>query len=84
MKEFIYKPMGVCSKQIKLTIQEDKLEDIEIIGGCSGNLQGIKNLIKGMNLEDIISKLEGIKCNFKDTSCPDQITKAIKEYLKCK
>ena len=81
MEVYNYKTKGVCSKNIKLEIENDKLVDIEVIGGCNGNLKGIGSLIIGMNLNDIIEKLSGIKCNFRDTSCPDQIATAIKEYL---
>ena len=83
MKEFEYKPIGVCSSKIKLLIEGDILKDLEVIGGCPGNLQGIKALIKGMKLTDIKSKLKGIKCGFKNTSCPDQIANAIDKYLGC-
>lgn len=83
MKEFEYKPIGVCSTKIKLLIEGDILKDLEVIGGCPGNLQGIKALVKGMKLTDIKSKLKGIKCGFKNTSCPDQIANAIDRYLGC-
>ena len=83
MKEFEYKPIGVCSSKIKLLIEGDILKDLEVIGGCPGNLQGIKTLVKGMKLTDIKSKLKGIKCGFKNTSCPDQIANAIDRYLGC-
>ena len=79
MKEFEYKPIGVCSSKIKLLIEGDILKDLEVIGGCPGNLQGIKALVKGMKLTDIKSKLKGIKCGFKNTSCPDQIAKALEQ-----
>ena len=82
MIEFEYKPVGVCSAKIKLLIEKDKLLDLEVIGGCPGNLQGIKSLVKGMKLTDVKDKLKGIKCGFKNTSCPDQIACAIDKYLK--
>ena len=78
---FEYIPTGVCSRKYIIDIDNDILKDITIIGGCNGNLQGIKKLITGMNINDIISKLEGINCNGKGTSCPDQISKALKSYL---
>ncbi len=81
MKEYNYKPIGVCSSNIKLIINNNILKDIEVTGGCSGNLQGIRNLVRGMNLIDVKNKLKGIKCGFKATSCPDQIANAIEEYL---
>ena len=81
MKEFNYKPNGVCSTNIKLSINEDVLVDLEVTGGCPGNLQGIRALARGMKLDDVKEKLKDIKCGYKNTSCPDQIAKAIEEYL---
>lgn len=80
MEIYNYKTKGVCSSSITLKIDGDILCDIEVIGGCNGNLKGIRNLIIGSKLDLIKDKLLGIKCNFKDTSCPDQIAQAIKEY----
>lgn len=65
-------------------IEDDIIKDIKVIGGCPGNLLGISNLIKGENINNVISKLEGIKCGFKSTSCPDQISIALKEYILAK
>ena len=84
MKEFEYKPIEFVTSKIKLLIEGDILKDLEVIGGCPGNLQGIKALVKGMKLTDIKSKLKGIKCGFKNTSCPDQIANAIDKYLEGK
>lgn len=82
MKQISYKTKGTCSQMINLTINDDnKIEEIEIIGGCNGNLKGIKSLITGMDANEAASKLEGITCGFKNTSCPDQISKAIKQAL---
>ena len=80
MEELIYKPTGVCSKKMTFKINNNILEDFEVVGGCPGNLQGIRSLIKGMNIDDVINKFNNIKCGMKDTSCPDQIAKALKEY----
>lgn len=80
MEVYNYKPIGVCSSNIKLMIDNDILVDIEVTGGCNGNLQGIRSLVKGMNLDEVKEKLNGIKCGYKNTSCPDQIAKAILEY----
>lgn len=80
MEVYNYKTRGVCSTNIKLVIEDDKLKDIEVLGGCNGNLKGIRSLIIGMQLDEIKEKLSGIKCNFRDTSCPDQIATAIGEY----
>ena len=80
MEVYNYKPNGVCSRNIKLMIDDNKLIDIEVTGGCHGNLKGIRSLIKDMELDTIKKKLSGIKCGYKNTSCPDQIAKAILEY----
>ena len=78
--EYRYKTEGVCSTEIIIDIDNDIIKNIEIINGCNGNLKGIASLLKGMNINDVIAKLKGIKCGYKDTSCPDQISKAIEEY----
>lgn len=75
-----YMPNGVCSKNMKFKIENNIIKDFEVIGGCNGNLQGIKQLIIGRNIDEIISLLEGIKCGFKKSSCPDQIAKGLIEY----
>ena len=80
--KYEYIPTGVCSKKIVYTINNDIIDNIQIIGGCPGNLLGINELCKGKKVEDIILKLENIKCGFKNTSCPDQIAKGLKEYKK--
>ena len=81
MEIYNYKPHGTCSTNIKLMIEGDTLKDIEVTNGCPGNLLGIRSLIQGMKLTDIIEKLSGIDCRGRGTSCPDQIANAIKEYL---
>ena len=79
--EYRYNPNGVCSTEMIFDINENNIEkDLKVIGGCNGNLKGISSLIKGMKLDDIIVKLSDIKCGYKDTSCPDQIAKALKKY----
>lgn len=80
--KYEYIPTGVCSKKIVYTINNDIIDNIQIIGGCPGNLLGINELCKGKNIDDVILKLENIKCGFKNTSCPDQIAKGLKEYKK--
>lgn len=82
--EYKYKTKGVCSTEIIFDIDEETkiINDLKVINGCNGNLKGISALVKGMKIEDVISKLEGITCGFRDTSCPDQIAMALKEYLK--
>ncbi|MBR0427726.1 MAG: TIGR03905 family TSCPD domain-containing protein [Clostridia bacterium] len=81
--EYRYKTNGVCSTEIIFDIDEKTkvINDLKVINGCNGNLKGISALVKGMKIEDIISKLEGITCGFRNTSCPDQIAMALKEYL---
>lgn len=71
-------PSGVCSRQYDIEVEDNIIKDIHIIGGCNGNLQGISKLIIGHNIDDVVSKLEGIRCGGKPTSCPDQISKALK------
>ncbi len=73
-----YKPSGVCSKLIEFDIQDNKIHNVSFTGGCNGNLQGISHLVEGMDVDDAISRLEGIRCGFKSTSCPDQLAKALK------
>ncbi|MBO5349560.1 MAG: TIGR03905 family TSCPD domain-containing protein [Clostridia bacterium] len=80
--EYIYKPQGVCSSEIILNIEHNIIKDIKVKHGCDGNLKGISSLLIGMNIDDVIAKLKGIKCGFKNTSCPDQIAKALEEYKK--
>ena len=76
----IYNTRGTCARQILLDINDDKtVNSVEFVGGCNGNLQGIAALVKGKNIDDVISSLKGIDCNFKGTSCPDQLAKALEE-----
>ena len=73
-----YQPRGVCSRAMRVTVEDGIVQDVEVVGGCNGNLKGIMSLVKGMKAEDVIARLEGIRCGMKPTSCPDQLTKAIK------
>ncbi len=72
-----YQPKGVCSSAIDIDVQNDVIQSVSFTGGCNGNLQGISSLVKGMNIEDAISRLKGIRCGFKSTSCPDQLAQAL-------
>ena len=81
-KKITYYPEGTCSQIIELELEGDVIKEVVFIGGCNGNLSGISKLIKGMKAEDVIEKLEGTTCGFKDTSCPDQLSKALKEALR--
>ena len=74
---FTYYPMGVCSRQFIFDVEDGVVKSVEIIGGCHGNLQGISRLITGMPVEEVVSKLKGIRCGMKPTSCPDQIARAL-------
>lgn len=77
---YTYKTRGTCSSQIKIDINDDKtIENVEFLGGCNGNLKGIGELVKGMTIDEVIDRLDSIKCGFKQTSCPDQLAKALKE-----
>lgn len=77
-----FRPEGVCSQEIILDIEGETVQDLKVIGGCSGNLQGIAKLVKGMKIDEVIERLKGIRCGFKATSCPDQISKALETYKK--
>jgi len=77
--EYVYKPQGVCSTQMVINVDNDIVKDIKISNGCSGNLQGISNLLIGMHIDEVIKKLKGITCGFKRTSCPDQIATALEK-----
>ena len=76
-----YRPKGVCAQKITFEIEDNKVRSVSFYGGCNGNAQGIARLVEGMDVEEAISRMEGIRCGFKPTSCPDQLTKAIKEVL---
>lgn len=73
-----YQPQGVCSKTMKIDVEDGILRRLEVEGGCSGNLQGIAKLVEGMPVEEVIRRLEGVRCGRKQTSCPDQLAKALK------
>ena len=75
-----YKTTGTCSSAIDFEVEEGIVKEVKFIGGCNGNTQGVAALVKGMTVEEVISRLEGIKCGFKSTSCPDQLAKALKEW----
>lgn len=75
-----YRPKGVCSQLMDIEVEDGKIESVKVTGGCSGNLQGISSLLKGMDVDEAISRMEGIRCGFKVTSCPDQIAQALKQY----
>ncbi|MEE1002856.1 MAG: TIGR03905 family TSCPD domain-containing protein [Acutalibacteraceae bacterium] len=77
--EYTYKTQGTCSREISFEVEDGKVKNVSFFGGCNGNLKGIGSLVEGMEVDEVIKKLEGIKCGFKQTSCPDQLAKALKE-----
>lgn len=76
---YSYKTKGTCSSKIDFELENGIIKNVKFTGGCHGNLQGISKLVEGMKASDAIEKLEGIKCGFKQTSCPDQLAKALRE-----
>lgn len=76
-----YIPKGVCSKKMTIEVEDGKILNAKVVGGCNGNLQGICRLIKGMEVTDAISRMEGVHCGPKPTSCPDQLAQALKQAL---
>ena len=75
---YTYRPRGVCSQRMDLDVEDGKIRSLEVLGGCDGNLQGISRLVVGMDVDEAIRRLEGIRCGFKPTSCPDQLAQALK------
>ncbi len=78
--QYTYKTRGTCSFSITFDIEGEIITNVSFAGGCNGNLKGISALCEGMNIDEVIQKLEGITCGFKPTSCPDQLAKALKDY----
>ncbi len=76
-----YQPKGVCSTSINIELEDGIVKSVAFTGGCNGNLQGISRLIEGMKAEDAISRLKGIRCGFKNTSCPDQLAQALESMI---
>lgn len=76
----VYKTKGVCSSEIHFEVENNIIKNVSFLGGCAGNTQGVSRLIEGMNIDEAISRIEGIKCGFKSTSCPDQLAQALKKY----
>ncbi len=77
---FTYTPSGVCSRQIDLEIEDGIITNAKFTGGCAGNTQGVSALVKGMSVDEAIKRLSGILCGMKPTSCPDQLSRALKKY----
>ena len=78
---YSYAPKGVCSSRIDLELDGDIIKSVQFTGGCHGNLQGISRLVQGMKAQDAIARLEGIRCGWKPTSCPDQLCHALRDAL---
>ena len=78
---YTYRPRGVCSQLMEAEIEDGIVISLKVTGGCSGNLQGISRLVVGMPVEEAIRRMEGIRCGYKSTSCPDQLAKALRETL---
>lgn len=78
---FTYEPTGVCSTKIDLELEDGIIRSVAFTGGCNGNLKGISSLLEGMDAQVAIEKLRGIQCGWKPTSCPDQLSKALREAL---
>lgn len=76
-----YQTKGTCSTAIDIEVKDGRIESVAFTGGCNGNLQGISALVKGMMIEEAISRLKGIRCGFKSTSCPDQLAKALESMM---
>ena len=76
-----YNPRGVCSRKIVVVLEDGIIRDVKVTGGCSGNLQGLAALLRGMTAQEAIARMEGIRCGMKATSCPDQIAQALKQTL---
>ncbi len=79
--KYEFTPSGVCSRKIYLDVEDGIVRDVQFIGGCHGNLQGIAALVKDMPADEVIEKLSGIRCGMKATSCPDQLAKALEELV---
>lgn len=79
--QYEYKTKGTCSQRILFEIEGGKVKNVEYIGGCHGNLQGISKLVEGMDAQEVIDRIQGIHCGMKPTSCPDQLATALKEAL---
>lgn len=75
---YTYRPRGVCSQLMEVEVEDGMIRRVQVLGGCDGNLQGISRLVVGMDVDEAISRMEGIRCGGKPTSCPDQLAQALK------
>ncbi|MBQ5885478.1 MAG: TIGR03905 family TSCPD domain-containing protein [Clostridia bacterium] len=76
---YTYTTKGVCARSITIEVEDNIVKEVKFLGGCNGNTSGISKLVVGMEIDEVISRLENIRCGFKTTSCPDQLAKALKE-----
>ena len=76
----VYKTQGTCSSQIMFEVENNKLKNVRFIGGCNGNLQGMSRVVEGMDIDEVIQRIDGIHCGPRSTSCPDQLARALKKY----
>ena len=76
----VYKTFGTCSREITFDVVDNKITNVSFLGGCNGNLQGISKLVEGMDIDEVIARVEGIKCGARQTSCPDQLAAALKQF----
>ena len=79
--QYTYKTKGVCSQMISFELEDGKVQNVQFFGGCNGNLKGIGALVEGMNIDDVIARVEGIRCGMKNTSCPDQLACNLERLL---
>ena len=79
--EYAYKTKGTCAREIVFEIQDGKVRNVQFFSGCNGNLKGIAALVEGMDVNDVIARVEGIRCGMKSTSCPDQLAQALKAAI---
>lgn len=77
--QYDYKTRGTCSREISFEVEDGKVKNVQFYGGCNGNLKGIAALVEGMDIDDVIARVEGIHCGMKPTSCPDQLAQALKQ-----
>ena len=78
--KYSYKTNGTCSVKVNFDVTDGIVSDVSFVGGCNGNLKGISSLVEGMRVDEVIDSLEGIRCGFKQTSCPDQLASALKKF----
>ncbi|MCL2842977.1 MAG: TIGR03905 family TSCPD domain-containing protein [Oscillospiraceae bacterium] len=79
--EYTYQTQGVCSRTMRISVEDGIITQLQVDGGCDGNLSGISRLVAGMPVEEVIARLEGVRCDDKPSSCPDQLARALKELL---